>query len=340
MTATHLPLLRSLTILRHLQCGPQARETLADFVRIECDSAAYAEPNQNANKKCFENDIKRLRELGVALDYYDGHYHLLTYGDFSPVALSQAALNSLAFLGETFGPGAPQHEAIQDLVRTIAEWLPPEQRDSLPMRRHRLRLDLRRRDDDQLDPRVQAAIDRAMSQHRLLRFAYLSPGRTDGIPRVHTIQPWELFYDSVRHHLYLDGYRLLVTGPFGDWRQATWQRYRLGRILAAGIDVLPDKFAPIPPKRPRLPLEYWLAPEIARLGEITRHFEEMAVGEADAAGWVPVTATTDDLFRAVRLLLGYGPNCKVTGGREARREMVALVQALGAVYAQKPENDD
>ena len=59
----------------------------------------------------------------------------------------------------------------------------------------------------------------------------------------------------------------------------------------------------------------------------------MHVGKPDAAGWVPVTATTDDLFRAVRLLLGYGPNCKVTGGTEARQEMVALVTALGKVYA-------
>ena len=332
MPVLHLPLLRSLTLLRHLQSGPQDRETLADFVRIDCDPEAYLEPNQNANKKCFENDIKRLRELGVELDYYDGHYRLLTYGDFNPVGLSQAALNSLAFLGETFGPGAPQHEAIQSLLHTIADWLPAEQRDSLPLRRHRLRLDLRRRDDDQIDPGVHGAIDRALSQHRPLRFAYLSPGQADGVPRVHTIQPWELFYDTVRHHLYLDGYRVLVTGPLGDWDKPTWQRYRLGRILVEGIEVLPDKFAPIPPKRPRYQLEYWLAPEIARLGEISRHFDELTVGKPDGEGWVPVTATTADLFRAVRLLLGYGPNCRVTGGSEARQEMVALVAALGKVY--------
>ena len=58
----------------------------------------------------------------------------------------------------------------------------------------------------------------------------------------------------------------------------------------------------------------------------------MTVGKPDGDGWVPVTATTDDLFRAVRLLLGYGPNCRVTGGTEARREMVDLVAALGQVY--------
>lgn len=319
-------------MLRHLQDGPQDRDTLASFVHIECDPDAYPDFSQKASQKCFENDLKRLRDFGVATDYYEGHYRLLSYGDFSPVGLSDQALEVVAFLSETFGPGAPHHEAIQQLLRTIIDWLPSQQRDSIPMRRQRLRLDLRRRDDDQIDPRVQNAIDRALSQHRLLRFQYRSPGQSDGAPRTHTVQPWSLDFDTVRRHLYLEAYRLEVSGPYGVWQEAQWQRYRPGRIRAEGIEVLPDKFSTIPPKRPRYQLEYWLAPEIARLGEITHHFEEMSVGQTDAAGWVPVTATTDDLFRAMRLLLSYGPNCKVTGGSEARREMVALVKALGKVY--------
>jgi predicted DNA-binding transcriptional regulator YafY len=335
--ADHLPLQRSLCLLRHLQDGPQDRDTLASFVHIECDPAAYPDFTEKDSKKRFENDLKRLREWGVATDYYEGHYRLLSYGEFSPVGLPDRALEMLAFLSETFGPGAPHHEAIQQLLRTITNWLPNQQRDSIPMRRQRLRLDLRRRDDDQIDLRVQNAIDRALSQHRLLRFYYRAPGQSDGEVRIHTVQPWSLDFDPVRRHLYLDAYRVEVSGPYGVWKEAQWQRYRLGRILAEGIEVLPDKFPTIPPKRPRYPIEYWLAPEIARLGEISRHFDEMHVGKPDTAGWVPVTATTDDLFRAVRLLLGYGPTCKVTGGSEAQREMVALVTALGKVYEVKKE---
>ena len=331
--ADHLPLQRSLCLLRHLQDGPQDRETLASFVHIECDPNAYPDFTQKASQKGLENDLKRLREWGVETDYYEGHYRLLSYGEFSPVGLPDRALEMLAFLSETFGPGAPHHEAIQHLLRTIIDWLPSQQRDSIPMRRQRLRLDLRRRDDDQIDPRVQNAIDRALSQHRLLRFYYRAPGQSDGELRRHTVQPWSLDFDPVRRHLYLDAYRVEVSGPYGVWKEGQWQRYRPGRILAEGVEVLPDKFPATPPKRPRYPLEYWLAPEIARLGEISRHFDEMQVGKPDAAGWVPVTATTDDLFRAARLLLGYGPNCKVTGGTEARQEMVALVTALGKVYA-------
>ncbi|MEZ4867298.1 MAG: WYL domain-containing protein [Caldilineaceae bacterium] len=333
--ADHLPFQRSLALLRRLQSSAADRETLAEFVTIACDPDAYPDLMTKAQQKRLENDLQRLRDLGVATDYYEGEYHLQSYGDFSPVGLPEESLETLAFLGETFSPGAPHSEAVQQLLRIITDWLPTNQRDSIPMRRQRLRMDLRRRDDDQIDPRVQVAIDRATSQRRLLRFAYLSPGQADGIPRIHTVQPWETFYDPVRHHLYLDGYRVLVSGPFGEWNKATWQRYRLGRIQLEGIEVLPDKFPAIPPKRPRYALEYWLAPEIARLGEITRHFDAMVVGQTDEQGWVQVTATTDDLFRAVRLLLGYGPNCKVTGGSEARREMVALVEAMAKVYGEE-----
>jgi predicted DNA-binding transcriptional regulator YafY len=166
--------------------------------------------------------------------------------------------------------------------------------------------------------------------NRLLRFAYRSPSQEDGTPRVHTVEPWNRFFDAARGHFYLDAYRRKVEGPYGVWETGQWQKYRLGRILAEGIEVLPDKFASVPPKRPRYRLKYRLAPEVARLG-VSRHFEDMKVGEVDADGWIDVSATTDDLFRACRLLLGYGPNCCVEGGSEARREMERLVEGMGEI---------
>ncbi|MEZ4717737.1 MAG: WYL domain-containing protein [Caldilineaceae bacterium] len=44
-----------------------------------------------------------------------------------------------------------------------------------------------------------------------------------------------------------------------------------------------------------------------------RHFDDMEIHPADPEGWVRVTATTDNLFRAVRVLLSYGPACRVLG---------------------------
>jgi predicted DNA-binding transcriptional regulator YafY len=329
---SNAPLQRSLSILRRLQRGPAERDALADHVRIDVDPSAYADFARKADQQLLANDIKRLRSFGVEIDHYDGQYHLASYGAFSPVALTETDLNTLAFLIETFGPGTPNAEDVQQLVRTMADWLPESQRDSISGRRQRLRVDLRRKDNDRIDPAVEAAVNRAWSGRRLLRFAYRSLSQSDGVLRVHTVQPWHVYFDSVRGHFYLDGYCVEVIGPHGPWKRQQWQQYRLGRILAEGIEVLPDRLPPEPPKRPRHPLEYWLAPEVARLGEVTRHFDNTQTHETDADGWVRVTATASDLFGAVRQLLHYGPYCKVTGGSEARREMEKLVQAMARLY--------
>ena len=76
------------------------------------------------------------------IHYYDGEYHLNSYGEFSPVALGEGDLNALAFLGEIFTAESPNGAAVQGLVRRVADWLPTEQRESLPHRRQRWRLDL------------------------------------------------------------------------------------------------------------------------------------------------------------------------------------------------------
>jgi len=217
------------------------------------------------------------------------------------------------------------------LLDIVADWLPESDRNSIPTRQHRMRMDLRRKDDDKVHEKVQAAIDRTLGR-QMLRFDYQAPGQEDGAPRRHTVQPWRLYFDTERHHLYLDAYRTAVDGPHGLWTKGTWQRYRLGRILPDGIEVLPDRLPPTQPKRPRQRLEYLLAPSIARLGEVSHHFEDMKVHEVNANGWVRVTATTDDLFRAVRLLLKYGPNCEVIGGSEARRMMVSTIKSMADLY--------
>ena len=322
---------RSLAILRHLQREPCSRDDLATYVCIAVGSDAYLLDNPAKLRKQFENDIQRLRDWSVELEYYEGQYHLISYGDFSPVSLSERALDDLAFLAETFGPEAPRHVRVQELLRTVMDWLPQSQRDTVSTRRLRLQMDLRRRDTDKIPPRVQLAIDKAVGKQQL-RFEYLSPSQADGVPRRHTVEPWRLYFDTMRGHLYLDAYRVQVEGPYGVWTKKTWKRYRLGRILPDTIEVLPDRLPPEPPRRPRHRLEYLLSPKIARGGDITRHFDDMEVHETDADGWVRVTATTGDLFRAMRLLLKYGPNCKVIGGNEARREMESLVRDLASLY--------
>jgi len=323
---------RSLAILRYLQRAPATKTTLIDYVLVEVEVDAYPDEAKAASRR-FERDIERLRDWGVEIVTGPGHeYHLQSYGAFSPVSLDDAELSTLAFLSETFAASAPQAEAVQHLLRRVLDWLPVGQRSAVGLKRQRLRVDLRRRDDDFISVPVQAAVEKAHDERRQLRFWYLSPGQADGKPRQHTVEPWHLHFDTMRRHLYLDAYRLRVIGPLGEWSQPRWQKYRLGRILPDAIEVLPDKLPPTPPKRPRHELEYLLAPEIARLGQVSHHFDDMTVHPPDADGWVRVTARTDDLFAAVQVLLSYGARCRVIGGAEARQVMEENIAALAKIY--------
>lgn len=74
------------------------------------------------------------------------------------------------------------------------------------------------------------------------------------------MQPWHLVFDTTRKHFYLDTLCVAVDGPEGLLQRQQWLKYRLGRILAEGITLLPDKFGAVEPKRPRYRLEYLLAP--------------------------------------------------------------------------------
>jgi predicted DNA-binding transcriptional regulator YafY len=323
---------RCLTILRQLQRAPATKAALMEYVRVEVAPEAYPDDPKLADKT-FARDIDRLRTWGVQLEPGKGHeYYLRSYGAFNPVSLDAQGLGALAFLSETFVEGAPQAEAVQQLLRRVLDWLPVGQRSMVTLNRQRLRVDLRRRDDDFVPAPVQTAVEKAYDERRRLRFWYLSPSQADGAPRRHTVEPWFLHFDTMRRHLYLDAYRLHVSGPLGEWPQPRWQKYRLGRILLEAIEVLPDKLPPTPPKRPRHELEYLLAPEIARLGQVSRHFDDMTMHAPDEEGWVRVTAKTDDLFTAVQILLGYGARCRVIGGAEARRMLEENVAALVKFY--------
>lgn len=336
MSASFESIRRSLSIFRRLQRGPVDRETLMAHVEIDIQTDFYSEDPSKARKR-LENDLQRLRELGVDFEYIraEDHYRLAGINTFRPLALAEQDIIALAFLIETFQPGAPGSQAVQSLLSRMMGFLPDEQQGAVEGRRLRLRVDLRSRDRDIIAPRVHTTIDQALAQQRLLAFDYRSPGQADGEPRTHTVEPWGVDFDTTRGHLYLDAYMLKVDGPHGVWRPNRWQRYRLGRIDGETIRLLPDKRGPTPPKRPSVALEYKLAPEIARTGQVTHHFENTEVHERDEAGWVRVTATTSDVFRATRLLLSYGPGCVVLGGEQVQAEMERLVRATAMLYGER-----
>lgn len=328
---------RALSILRHLQRAANSRETLMDLVSVDVGNRPYDGDTVDAGRRRFEEDLafvqKGLLAKRPRYDRRQDVYEFQGFGDFRPLGLSEEALETVAFLAETFGPDAPHSDAVQLVLQRVQEMLPDSQQSALLTHRNRMQVRLRRKDTDEINPVVEKAIHRALGR-QVLRFGYRSPGQADEQPRVHTVEPWHRFFDSARGHFYLDGFMREVDGPLGLWKARQWMRYRIGRIQAEGIAVLPERLPPTPPKRPRHPLDYLLAPEIARLGQVSRHFDDMEIFAPDAEGWVRVTATTDNLFMACRQLLSYGPGCRVVGGTDARREMEALVAGLGRVYAE------
>lgn len=341
MTTHKQRLVRSLSILRRLQVGLADRKVLIDHVQDECGPLAFEEAGERSLESQFSRDIKFLREsLFVnipSVDRSNNTYEIKSFGDFRPLCLTEPELDALMTLLQSFQPGAPHSAEIASFLKRIAKLLPDTQQTALETKQARLRLDLRRRDAEIIAPVVLRTVDKAIREKRHLQFAYRTAAQRDDQPRIHEVQPAHQFFDPSRGHLYLDAFWLTSDGPLGKHKQERWQSFRLDRILADdNLRVLPQKAPPILPRRPRYLLEYWLAPQIARLGQITRHFEEMTVHETDAAGWVRVTGTTDNLFQARQLLLGYGPNCRVTGGVEAKQEMERLIQEMAAVYGFLP----
>ena len=342
MTPHQQRLVRSLSILRRLQVGAADRQALIDHVQTECGPLAYETDSERGIESLLARDIKFLREnLFVNIpnvDRSNNTYEIVNFGDFRPLCLTEAELDALITLLQSFQPGAPRSEEIAGFLARIANLLPAMQQKALKTKQARLRLDLRRRDGETIAPLVQRTVDKAIREKRHLQFAYRTAGQRDNQPRIHEVQPDHQFFDPSRGHLYLDAYWLTSDGPSGKYKQERWQAFRLDRILADdNLRVLPQKVPPLLPRRPRHQLEYWLSPQIARLGQVTRHFEEMAVHETDANDWVRVTGTTDNLFQATRLLLGYGPNCRVTGGMEAKREMEKMISEMAAVYGLLPK---
>ncbi|MCX6048895.1 MAG: WYL domain-containing protein [Chloroflexi bacterium] len=342
MTPHQQRLVRSLSILRCLQTGAADRETLIAYVQDECGPLAYEAAGERSLESQFARDIKFLREnLFVNIPNVDrsrNMYEIENFGDFRPLALTEPELDALMTLLQSFQAGAPQSEEISIFLARIAALLPPDQQKALKTKQARLRFDLRRRDGETIAPVVLRTVDRAIREKRHLQFAYQTARPMDDLPRIHEVQPDHQFFDPSRGHLYLDAFWLTSDGPAGKTKQERWQDFRLDRILADdNLRVLSQKMPPTLPKRPRYPLEYWLSPQIVRLGQVTRHFEEMAVHETDANGWVRVTGATDDLFQATRLLLGYGPNCRVTGGPQAKQEMEKLIRDMATVYGFLPQ---
>lgn len=323
---------RCLGIVRRLGQGPASRSELTRAVR-EVVPDAYGSGSPAARRKQFERDMQNGRDhLGV-ITHYDpraGEHALIDPGPFLSLALSPEALRGLAFLLDTFDEESAAGDQARPLLEAIQGRLPPDQLRQLKRQTPDLEINLRHLDQGDISPRVWADVRRAAAEHHVLQFDYISPEHDPPERRTHVVEPYRVRFQDGHWHLH--AYCRRWTGPHAHKDNAGWLTYRLTRIQAEGLEIWPDKFPADQRRRRLVPIRYRLGPVLHR-GGVSPRFEEMEVSPVEADGWVTVTAKTDDLFRARRVLLAYGENCEVLEPPELRRGMARAAHEMAERYA-------
>jgi len=333
--STWMVIRRCLAIIRRVQRGPASREDLLDVVRVAGDKQGFgsADPEESALKLRLDKDLRRIRERLMVDVYYDAQVDGYIIKDtWLPLLdLPDDDLETLAWLEEAFDCQSPKHDQVHALARRLRFYLAPERVAVIDRARSALEIDLRQRDEDEIRPAIWSALTKAYVTRRQLELLYLSPAHAEEEERRHIVEPYRPYhFDTTRGHYYIKAYCREVTGPHGRWCPNKYITYRVGRIREA--EVLPTKLSPTIPKSPTYPVEYALAPHIARLG-VTRHAAiEIHNIERGEDGGAVVRGETDSVFWTVQALLHYGADCEVLGGVEMRREMKRAVTAMASVY--------
>lgn len=322
---------RCLAIINRLQQGAASKQELITTIYRSEDTSI---PDTLLAKR-FENDKLRLWDkLGVRIRYdrkLKGY--VIAEWERPLLNLPDADIQTLGLLSDTFQPESPHTPEIQQLIDRLASWLPPNRQKLLQkISGQQPTADLRLRDNEEIAPDVWENVLEAWQAKQELQFDYLSSRHDDALPRQHKIQPWDLTFTD-RGHWQLRGYCLFNDGPHGPWHPNDYINYRVSRIVARSVKVLPRKLPPIRLLGHPRQVIFELSPEIARFGVSQR---KELVGEPTIVqldeGWVRVEGTTYDVFDLARNLLYYGANCRVLGGKELMEEMRSLVAGLADIY--------
>ncbi len=325
--------LRCLALIRRVLREPATREELIAAVQDQVGLDAYGQAEGGAVAKRLENDLGHVRhDLGVAL-YYDNaiRKYRLTEGPLPAFDLPDKDLTTIGWLEDLFEPGTPNHDSVSRFLERLRTYLPFERVERIKAGSGEPTISFSRRDADEIPKHLLRRLQQALDGRRRIIFSYRSPRHADGLPRQHTVDPEELYFDPRLHHWYLRGLCRSSEGPDGRKRRRGRVNYRLGRI--SNLRVLPDKVPPVDPHVPSYDVVYRLrraivGPEPAS-PQPGIEIEEQ-VREED--GSLTVRGQTDDLFRATQALLHYGAGCEVLGGPEMRGRMEEIVREMGEVY--------
>ena len=322
---------RCLSIARRLMRGPASGRELIAYVRDQVGVGAYSR-NPPAVRSAFKRDRQYLRdEFGVAWAYdpVADQYELTSSGELGMLDLSDEHLAALNVLYSTFEEHEPSQVPVKPLLDRLVGLLPGERQRSLARLAGVTRVEIPELDERTIPSRVWQKVEQATRQRRQLAFNYYSPQQTDGLPRYREVAPLGLRFRW--GHWYLVCWELSWRSHLGEGRRPTYRKLRL-RYIADDeqLEVLPTKTSVEHRRLPRCFVHYLLRPAVGR-GDISRHFEEMAV-ERQPDGSAVVKGFCDDAWDAVRTLLGYGENCVVLGGDEVLSLMRRRVRGMAENY--------
>ncbi len=319
---------RRLLLVRLLLRGPMSRAGLIAEVHGELGENGYPPAAESALK----HDLDALKsEFGCRIKFQRGSqcYCLEDLGELALLDLPDIGMEALASLEATFPAGAalPEHAGIRALLDRMVLLLPPDRQQQHQHRRNVLTLRLIGTSPGKIDPDTLAKAKRAVNQGRELAFSYLGPA-SDGVPRRHRVAPYGIFFRPEGHG-YLDATRLDTSLGGGEMLHAT-THYRLDRIVAGSVKVLPTMLPPDRLRPPKLALRYHLDPSIARRRDVAVYFDDSVITYHDDGG-ATITATITSPWHAWQTLLRYGEGCIV----EEPPEVVALFQATVGKMAQQ-----
>ncbi len=309
---------RRLLLVRALLRGPATSAELIAAINAELGEQGYPEAAAAALKHDFDA-LKGEYGCQITYDRVGRQYHLIDLGELALLDLPDAAMEALAFLEASFPAGGdlPEHAHLRELLDRIVLLLPPARQVQHGKRRSAMRLGVGV-GGGRIDPEVLARVKQAITARRELRFGYLG-NADDATPRMHRVAPYGITFRPEGHG-YLDATLLDVT-PVGGETQHAAIDYRLDRIVAGSVEVLPTMLPPLRPTPRPYALHYTLAPPVARRRDVAAYFPETQI-TYHADGSATVTATITNLWQARQILLRYGDACTV----DAPPELVALLR--------------
>jgi predicted DNA-binding transcriptional regulator YafY len=322
---------RRLLLVRLLLRGAASSAELIAAVQAELGEEGYPPAAASALK----HDLDALKaEYGCQIGFQRerGAYVLSDLGELALLDLPGECMEALAFLDASFPAGSalPEQAHIRALLDRVLRLL-PESRQAQHQQRHaamRLRLPGSASGSGRLDAAVLATVKRAIDERRELLFSYWSTFDVEA-PRRHRVAPYGIFFRP-EGHAYLDA-TLLEVSPSGNETLHAAIDYRLDRIAAGTLTVLPTM---LPPQRlqPRTyQLRYQLLPVVARRRDVAAYFPSTQVEYRDDGSAI-VTATVTNLWQTRQVLLRYGDACEVLKPAELIELFRKTAQGLGAMY--------